>query len=117
MKCKQEKLSKRLALAIGLAVVLGGSASGEAAVRTTPLVVTDKNQTISDDFDFTTNQDNFSVIKADSSASGGTLTISSKTIHAEGDKLGQLSKNATSGPRAAACTGKAGGILIQRALA
>lgn len=94
MKCKQEKLSKRLVLAIGLAVLLGGSTCGEAAERTTPLAVTDKNQTISDDFNFTTDKDNFSVIKADSSVSGGTITIDSKTIHAEGDNLGQLSKNA-----------------------
>ena len=108
MKCKQEKLSKRLILAIGLAVLLGGSTYGEAAVRTTPLAVTDKNQTISDDFNFTTDKDNFSVIKADSSVSGGTITIDSKTIHAEGDNLGQLSKNAIIRTTGSSVYGKSG---------
>ena len=36
MKCKQEKLSKRLILAIGLAVLLGGSTYGEAAGHVEP---------------------------------------------------------------------------------
>ena len=108
MKCKQEKLSKRLILAIGLAVLLGGSTYGEAAVRTTPLAVTDKDQTISDDFNFTTDKDNFSVIKADSSVSGGTITIDSKTIHAEGDNLGQLSKNAIIRTTGSSVYGKSG---------
>ena len=94
MKCKQEKLSKRLVLAIGLAVLLGGSTYCEAAVRTTPLAVTDKNQTITDDFNVNPAPDDFSLIKADSSVSGGTITISSKTLHAQGDNLGALSKNA-----------------------
>lgn len=95
---KNRKYSGSFKRALLSAVLLTGAfcvpGFTRAAEQTAPLTVTDKDQVISDDFNVNPVPDNFSVIKADSTVSGGTITINSKRLHAEGENMSSLSKNA-----------------------
>lgn len=81
MKCKEKLFSKRLVLAIGLAVALGGSTYGQAAVQTEPLIVTEKDKVIDDDFQVLGHKYPAAIYV--DSASTGTVQVNSKTIQVE----------------------------------
>ena len=87
MKCKQKLFSKRLVLGIGLAVALGGSTYGQAAVQTEPLVVTEKDKVIDDDFHVVGHKYPAAIYV--DPASTGTVQVNSNSIQVENEGQGQ----------------------------
>ena len=76
------KSKKQLTTALALTLALGGSVPVWAAVQSGPLVVTEKGQTVNDDFDVT-NCSNPAVLEIGSTAAAdtsGVTSVNSKTI-------------------------------------